>query len=122
MNTITFNLADQDRETLSKILAALERMTNCQQCARMAGAYAQSITEQREAVQADHPVSDPFPAEVPKQEKPIKREDIQRKVVELSAAGRKGTVKNIITAYADCISDIPEDKLAEVYRKLIDLV
>ncbi len=137
MNEITINLSNQDRETLSKILKALEGMQNCQQCSQISSAYAQELKEIHstpEAVKApylpipkefcsDGPVEAIPTAEAPEpEEKPIKKEDVQKKVVELSAAGKKGEVKIIVNAYAERVSDIPDDKLAEVYRKLIELV
>ena len=42
-------------------------------------------------------------------------------VVLLSAAGPKAQVREIITAYADRVSNIPEDKYAEVMAKLTAL-
>lgn len=131
MNTIEFRLSDYDRETLSKILKALEGMQNCQQCSQISNAYAQELKEAHSAPKAEeHPVSEPFPVGEPEAEEPtvkkeeptVKREDVQKKVVELSAAGHKGAVRTIINAYAERVSDIPEDKLAEVYDKLIKLV
>lgn len=133
MNTITIELSTKDRETLSKILAALEGVKTCQQCSQISNAYAQELKQIHSEPKAEeHPVTEPFPAEETKdeahkdgeeqQKKPIKKEDVQKKVVELSAAGHKGKVKTIVTAYAECVSDIPEGKLAEVYDKLIKLV
>lgn len=77
---------------------------------------------------ADYPV-DPPPFDVPEQDAPeqdapepdapkVDRADVQRMVVELSAAGKKAEVKEIVMAYADRVSAIPEDKLAEVFEKL----
>jgi hypothetical protein len=48
-------------------------------------------------------------------------EDVQRKVVELSAAGKKVEVREIVTAYATRVSEVPADKLDEVMAKLIAL-
>lgn len=48
-------------------------------------------------------------------------EDIQKKVVELSAAGKKTEVRAIVKAYADKVSEIPADKLAEVWKQLTAL-
>lgn len=48
-------------------------------------------------------------------------EDVQRKVVELSAAGKKVEVREIVTAYATRVSEVPADKLDEVMNKLIAL-
>ena len=49
------------------------------------------------------------------------REDLQRKVVELCAAGKKPEVKEIVNTYAERVGFIPEDKLGEVMGKLIAL-
>ena len=47
--------------------------------------------------------------------------DIQQKVVTLSAAGKKAQVRDLITAYANRVSAIPEDKVGEVWQKLTEL-
>ena len=47
--------------------------------------------------------------------------DLSQLVVRLSAAGLKAQVREIITAYADRVSNIPEDKYAEVMAKLTAL-
>lgn len=57
------------------------------------------------------PVAEPFHS----------REDVQRKVVELCAAGKKPEVKEIVNAYAERVGNIPEAKLDEVMGKLIAL-
>lgn len=49
------------------------------------------------------------------------KEDVQQKVVSLAAAGKKAEVKEIVNAYAERVSAIPEDKLDEVMAKLIAL-
>lgn len=51
----------------------------------------------------------------------VKQSDIQKKVVDLSAAGKKDQVREIIKAYADRVSAIPEDKYSEVWTKLTAL-
>lgn len=47
--------------------------------------------------------------------------DIQHKVVELSAAGKKAAVRDIVKSYADKVSAIPEEKLIAVWNKLCAL-
>lgn len=47
--------------------------------------------------------------------------DIQKKVVDLSTAGKKNAVKAIIQEYAPKVSAISEDKYAEVLEKLAKL-
>ena len=51
----------------------------------------------------------------------VKLSDIQQKVVELSAAGMKAQARDIVKAYAEKVSAIPEDKLQEVWDKLDSL-
>lgn len=51
----------------------------------------------------------------------VKLSDIQQKVVELSAAGMKAQVRDIVKAYAEKVSAIPEDKLQEVWAQLDSL-
>lgn len=47
--------------------------------------------------------------------------DIQKKIVDLTTAGKKNAVKAIIQEYAPKVSAIPEDKYAEVLEKLAGL-
>lgn len=54
-------------------------------------------------------------------EQKYSKEDVQQKVVNLAAAGKKAEVKEIVNAYAERVSAIPEDKLDEVMSKLIAL-
>lgn len=51
----------------------------------------------------------------------VSKADIQQKVIQLSAAGKKAQVREIVTAVATKVSDIPEDKLADVWGKLTAL-
>ena len=63
------------------------------------------------------------PAPVPEAPaaKPCTKADLSQLVVRLSAAGLKAQVREIITAYADRVSNIPEDNYAEVMAKLTTL-
>lgn len=47
--------------------------------------------------------------------------EVRQKVVELSAAGKKAAVRDIVKAYAENVTSIPEDKLGEVLAKLKEL-
>ena len=49
------------------------------------------------------------------------REDVQRKVVELAAAGKKIEVRDIVNAYAPRVSAIPDADLDECMAKLVAL-
>lgn len=53
--------------------------------------------------------------------KPCTKADLSQLVVRLSAAGLKAQVREIITTYADRVTNIPEDKYAEVMVKLTAL-
>lgn len=72
-----------------------------------------------DASPAAAPASAPAP-EVPAAN-PCTKADLSQLVVRLSAAGLKAQVREIITAYADRVSNIPEDKYAEVMAKLTAL-
>ena len=51
-------------------------------------------------------------------------DEIQQKVVQLAAANggaKKAKVREIVNAYAKKVSDLPEDKWAEVWNKLVAL-
>ena len=89
MNTITIELCQEDRKRLDSILAALQSNDT------------------------------PSPAqEAPMPANEITLADIQRKVVDLSNAGKKEPVRDIIKKHADRVSGIPEDKLPEVWAQL----
>lgn len=78
-----------------------------------------------------HPVTEPFeelpkaepvPFEQPMPETPqYKPEDIQQKVVALSASGKKAEVREIVKSYAEKVSAIPADKFGEVMARLAGL-
>lgn len=53
--------------------------------------------------------------------KKVERAELRAKVIELSAKGLKEQVKEVIRAFGQTVSEIPEDKIAECYEKLIAL-
>ena len=129
MNTIVFELCAEDRARLDKIIEGLGRH-DCSRCANDVAKYVVGTLETaQEPANAPEPIKDetapPEPEVVaPATEAPVAtvdKSDIQRKVVELSAAGKKAQVRDVITAYAAKVSDIPEDKTAEVWQKLTAL-
>lgn len=143
MNTITFELCAEDRARLDRVIEALENRPNCEGCVSAALEYAQ---EERDAAKPEKKEEAPT-TNPPKEEKPVEtptehpldappievneptapeaptvtREDVRGKVVKLCAAGKKEDVKKVVTAYAEAVKDIPEDKLAEVFEKLTAL-
>lgn len=129
---VTLELCKEDRERFDRILAALERPApKCENCADDVAEFVDQRLRQAGQVSAEAPTPS---TDTPKEEKPaeatktakteapaVDRADVQKKVVELSAAGKKAEVREIVKAYADKVSAIPEDKLAEVLDKLSKL-
>ena len=81
-----------------------------------------------QAAPIDHPADEdlPWEAAAPAEEpKPtITQDQLQQKVMQLAAANNgamKAKVREIVNAYAKKVSDIPEDKRAEVWDKLTAL-
>lgn len=148
MNTITIELCAEDRARLDNILEALKGVrTNCDACVKAAVAYtATAIAEGKtedapkvapqpeepteeptapaEATPTETPTEEPVPAETPAEEPTaptVSRAEVQQKVVRLAATPKKAQVREIVNQYAPKVSDIPEDKLAEVLDKLTAL-
>lgn len=128
-NTITIELCAEDRARLDHInvnLTELIMRVMGNQAPDMGEVLQKAAPELAEKLAAQHPVADPF-KELPKaepvpfeQEAP-KLEDIQQKVVALSASGKKAEVREIVKSYAEKVSAIPADKFGEVMAKLIGL-
>lgn len=92
----------------------------------------ETAQEPATAPEAEAPVNDSPAPEAPEQpepaaaEEPVKtvtKEELQALVQELAApgTGKRDAVKAIVQQYAKKVSDIPEDKRAEVMQQLIDL-
>lgn len=120
MNAIPIELCQEDRARIDKVIELLTLSTGqrCQGCADAV----------QEAFTATKPIE--FTKDTPEEETPaepvqeaetapqVSKADIQQKVIQLSAAGKKAQVREIVTAVATKVSDIPEDKLAEVWAAL----
>ena len=149
-NTITIELPGVEAK-LDRIIELLETVPHCTDCAKnvaeaavasTAAALRQAAQESvqdvgevntqpeeetpTEAAEANdaHPVTDDLPwTEAPAPEQPtITHADIQKKVVALSAAGKKTEVRDAVLAYGNVnVSGIPADKLTEVWDKLTAL-
>lgn len=133
-NTITIELCEEDRARLDHInvnLTELIMRVMGNQAPDMGEVLQKAAPELAEKLAAQHPAADPFkelpkaepvPFEQPKPEAPqYKLEDIQTKVVALSASGKKAEVREIVKSYAEKVSAIPADKFGEVMAKLIGL-
>lgn len=108
MNTITIELCAEDRVRLDAILTALEGRPNCERCAETVAEMYTEATQEAVFVVDEKPAA-------------VSQEDIQKKVSELLAAGKKAEIRTVIKAYAETVSSIPEDKRAEVLQKLTAL-
>lgn len=140
MNNITIELCAEDRARLEKLTNALMNLSEdirdnkpaCESCVK-------TVTNVLNAAQAEQPAepvqkakkTPTLPEAPPEEEKPTAPEkpaqnnaptvtaaEVQQKVVSLSATGKKAQVRDIVMAYASKVSEIPEDKLAEVLEKL----
>ena len=116
----------EDRHRLDTIIEALAAIL---EQGRVAGtpftAPAEPVQEPADAqieAAATQPAKEENVAEaaaVPQSE--VKLADIQRKVVDLSTAGKRDEVKAVVQEYAPKVSAIPEDKFGEVWAKLTSL-
>ena len=141
MNTIHIEVGENTQKLLERIdhnLTELLRETriasNTQELIRLAltnagtpfpAAPVQPQNEP-EPVAVVEPTPEPEQETAPWEQPPadqitVKLADVQKKVVDLSTAGKKDAVKAIIQAYAPKVSAIPEDKYGEVLEKLATL-
>lgn len=51
----------------------------------------------------------------------VDRAELKAKVIQLCAKGLKEQTRDIVRAYAQTVTDVPEDKMAECYAKLVAL-
>lgn len=51
----------------------------------------------------------------------VTRDELKAKVIKLCAKGLKEQTRDIVRAYAQTVTDVPEDKIAECYNKLVAL-
>lgn len=120
MNAIPIELCQEDRARIDKVIELLTLSTGqrCQSCAdavQEAFTATKPIEFTKDTPEEETPAE---PAQEPETAPQVSKADIQQKVIQLSAAGKKAQVREIVTAVATKVSDIPEDKLAEVWDKL----
>lgn len=119
---VTTELCKEDRQRIDDLLYILARTcTALENIGTPFQAPAEPIQEETfEQPDLFNPAQpDPEPAAEPVPW--ISLADIQKKVVDLSTAGKKDAVKAVIQAYAPKVSAIPENKYAEVLAKLTEL-
>lgn len=128
MNIIEIKLCAEDRARLDRLAAALEN-------ARTPILIEETIAEpedyknpeatpeapQNEDEAPEEQTTQPL-KETPKTTAPVvSLEDIRGKYMSLAATPKREQARAVIKAYAEKISDIPEDKLAEVLEQLTAL-
>ena len=143
MNKITIELCAEDRERIDRLTTALEarlsqvdELQNLRYVEACEQATAPAETPEKAAeakpLTDTHPIEESLPwgtseAEAPQEKAPepvqpkapaVKRADVQQKVIALVNTGKKAEAREIVKGYANSVTDIPEDKLAEVLEKL----
>ncbi|MGN1025501.1 MAG: hypothetical protein ACI4P4_03745 [Faecousia sp.] len=114
MNTICFELCQEDRARLDAIISGLGRLASAPASAPVpVAAPAETVAE--EAAPVD-PVAPPFDIDPA----PVSLADFQKAVTTRCAESPavKKAVKALVNKYADSISAIPEDKRSEVLAEL----
>ena len=110
MNHITIELCAEDRARLDRLAEAMER----QACSTCQPTAIEPAEEKKEAP-VPEVVAEPTPT------KTVDRAELRAKVIELSAKGLKEQTRDIVRAYAQTVTSVPEDKVAECFEKLIAL-
>lgn len=116
-NKVEFSvvLAEEERQLITDLIAELRR-------SRLMVLPAESVpTEVAEPVKVETEKVEETPTPAKAEAPACGLADVQKKVVELSAAGKKDEVKAIIHGYAERVSAIPEEQLPEVMEKLMEL-
>ncbi len=127
-NTITIELCAEDRARLDRLAEAMERKT-CDKCVTAAIQLAKNEQEPVEAPAAITPVTKPPGEEKPAEKDPepqtpvrtVDRAELRAKVIDLSAKGLKDQVRDVVKSFAETVKDVPDDKLAECYDRLVAL-
>lgn len=117
-NYITIELCAEDRARLDRLAEALERRT-CDKCVTSAIDYLKNAPEshtEEVTVEQETPIVEGTVQAEPT--KTVDRADLRAKVIELSAKGFKEQTRDIVRAYAQTVTAVPEDKVAECFAKL----
>lgn len=111
----TANTPDPIKEKLAEVLAATEAPKNAPTATETQTPPVIQPTEETPTAEETAPAEEAKPT--------VTTEQIRQKVILLSAAGgqKKAKAREIVNAYAAKISDLPEDKLTEVWDKLTAL-
>lgn len=131
-NVISIEFSTEDRARLDKLQATLEAIGESIGAKALfvelgtgGDESAEAATAPQSKPEAPTPTTNQAEAKSPEKEATapqsapsVKLADIQSLVVSLSAKGKKAEVRDIVKAYADRVTALPEDKWPEVYKKL----
>ena len=80
---------------------------------KMVAAQGDALKKETKPVKKENPVAD-----TPKEEKKIDRKTVRAFLTEKSRAGKTSEVKNLIEQFGfEKLSDVPDEKLPELYEK-----
>ena len=127
-NTITIELCAEDRARLDRLAEALERKA-CDKCVENVVEYFKTAKNDIQEQEASEAVTEPVCNEKASEKefealetsKTVDRSELRSKVIELSAKGLKEQARDIVRAYAQTVTAVPEDKVTECYMKLVAL-
>ena len=120
MNHITIELCAEDRRRLDRVIRAMEMATGIgtTDTAPEAPGIVEPVVDETAVVQ-EAPKTEPVEQKNPAPIEDVPLEQIQKKVVELCAAGKKEQARSIIKEFGAKVSDLktPEQRMA-VWEKL----
>ena len=117
-NKITIELCAEDRARLDRLAEALEKRA-CDTCVTSATETTKEEVKDSVADEEETTAAEDVTKSEP--EKAVDRAVLRAKVIELSAKGLKEQTRDIVRAYAQTVTSVPDDKVAECYEKLLKL-
>lgn len=114
-------LLEDINNNLKSLLKALEGREKWESVQAPREADAVGTNEPKAEAEAEAPAEAEGVKEEKKTEPTVTTTQLQKMAIELSAQGRKVEVRDIVKAYAEKISELPEDKLEEVMSRLEEL-
>lgn len=127
MNTITIELCKEDRQRLDELIAFAGQLVGERKSQPAEGHPIDASTAHLEPMDAPAPAPaaepvavEPVPAEPTPEVKPVSLAEFQKAVTQAVAKGptQKAAAKGLINKYAQSVSEVPEDKRAEVMAEL----
>lgn len=130
MNTIVIEFCPEDRARLDKIIAGLDGVKHdCSKCVSDAISVMENNTAEPVKPSEEEPepseqitASEEKTAEADQEpQKRYTRNDVRHIVTVLIGKGKKAQAREVVKSYADCIDNLPEDKLPEVMERMTAL-